>query len=269
MNYSGLYNKITLSQKSKSFDFSVATDYLQTTKKHFTKFVLLMADYANQFGQGVQDFAQPHVDQVKKTQFKKPNMNLGNNFDKFKKYLSRRNLAIGGGFVLLFFFILIVARSLGNRQTSKPQVASATDTSSEQTIQVNRLFEFPLTDNTGEEISTIDYELTTAQLTDDIYIQGQPAKAVDGRTFLVLSLKITNDYDQDIEIDTRDYIRVKLDSLGEELLAADMHSDPLDVQAISTKYTRLGFSIPEEYGNIKLLVGEIKGDKEELTLEFN
>jgi len=268
MNYSGLYNKKTFADNARSLNLTKIFPRLVIVKNLVIKYIHLTIDYANQFGQNIQDYSQPHVEQIKKVRFSKPHFDFGNKFSKFKKYLTSKNLAIGIGLIVVFLVVMVIARALGGNDKQNSQVAGVSDNNSQNIIQLNKKFNFPLTDSTGEEVSSIEYEIESAELTDDIFIQGQPTKPIAGRTFLVLSLKVTNDYQQDIEIDTGDYIRVKLDVLGDELLAADMDNDPMKVQAISTKYSRLGYSIPKDFGNIKLLVGEISGDKEELTLEF-
>ena len=132
---------------------------------------------------------------------------------------------------------------------------------------LNREFKFPLRDNTGEQVSEIKFTVNSAELRDEIIVKGKRATAVKGRTFLILNLKVANDFDQTIEIDTRDYIRLTVNGNEDEKLAPDIHNDPVEVQAISTKLTRLGFPINDSDTNLKLLVGEISEDKE--TIELN
>jgi hypothetical protein len=42
----------------------------------------------------------------------------------------------------------------------------------------------------------------------------------------------------------------------------------VEVQAISTKFTRVGFPINENDSDLKLRVGEIEGEKETIPLEL-
>lgn len=109
--------------------------------------------------------------------------------------------------------------------------------------------------------------LTSAELQDEIVIKGQKANAVKGKEFLIINLKLTNNYSKTIQINTRDYIRLSVNK-SDEKLAADIHNDPVEVQAISTKYTRLGFPIDETDKNLTLYVGEINGKKESITLNL-
>ena len=93
------------------------------------------------------------------------------------------------------------------------------------------------------------------------------AKAVKGRTFLIFNLKITNPYSKSIEINSRDYLRVKLNGKSEQL-ASEIHNDPVEIQANSTKYTRIGLPINDNDKNIVLLVGELLGKKETVNLNL-
>ena len=134
-------------------------------------------------------------------------------------------------------------------------------------VDINKTFSFPLKNKKGEEISRIEYTIINAELQDQIISKGKSYTTVKGRTILVLNLKIANQYDQNIEINSRDYIRLSINGAA-ELLAADIHNDPLMVQATSTKYTRLGFPIYDADKNLKVLVGEIKSSKEEVAINF-
>lgn len=134
-------------------------------------------------------------------------------------------------------------------------------------VDINKTFPFPLKDQKGEEVSRIDYSIIDASLQDQIVSKGKSYTTVKGRTILILNLKITNQHDKSIEINTRDYIRLAVGE-SKELLAADIHNDPVMVQAISTKYTRLGFPIYDSDKNLKILVGEIGNSKEEVAINF-
>lgn len=136
------------------------------------------------------------------------------------------------------------------------------------TTNINKEFSFPLKDSKGKEISNFKYMLEKAELRDEIIVKGKKATAVKGRVFLILTLKITNEYTQSIEVNTKDYVRLSVNGNRDEWLAPDIHNDPVKVQAISTKYTRVGFPINESDKDLVLRVGEINGEKEEINLAF-
>ena len=132
---------------------------------------------------------------------------------------------------------------------------------------LNKEFEFPLKDGKGKEVSKIKYKIESAELQDSIIVKGQRARSVKGRTFLILNLKVSNNFTQGIEINSRDYVRLLVNS-SKESMAADIHNDHVEVQAISTKFTRLGFPINDSDKNLMLRIGEIKGKKETVKLNF-
>lgn len=149
-----------------------------------------------------------------------------------------------------------------NDQSSRVEVKGA-----RATQQIGREFRFPLSDG-EEDVSELVYTIEKVELRDEILVQGQKATAIEGRTFLIISVKLTNEFTQPIEIDTRDFIRLSVNGNEEEWLAPDIHNDPVEVQAISTKYTRLGFAINVSDKDLVLRVGEITGDKEFVELEL-
>lgn len=134
-------------------------------------------------------------------------------------------------------------------------------------IPLNKEFNFPIKDNKNQDAGKIRYLIDGAEKRDEIVVKGQKATAVAGRTFLILNLKIDNKSDQRIQMNTRDYVRLSTNN-GLEWLAPDIHNDPVEIQAISTKYTRIGFPISDTDKKLKLQVGEINGDKTMAELNF-
>lgn len=132
---------------------------------------------------------------------------------------------------------------------------------------LNKKFEFPLKDDSGREVARISYLLESANLQDAFIYQGKLAKAVKGRTFVIFNLKITNPYSKTIEINAKDYIRVKANRSSEQL-APEIHNDPVQIQANSTKYTRIGLPINDSDKNLVVLIGELQGSKQTVNLDL-
>lgn len=164
------------------------------------------------------------------------------------------------------FFLLLLIR--------KPASSTPSDTSQTELkaalahVDLNKEFTFPLKDKNGKEVSKIKLFIQNAELRDEIIYRGQKATAAPGKHFLILDLKITNEYDQTIELDTRNYLRFAVAGVEGELLAPEIHNDPVEVQAISTKYTRVGLPVDEANKQFILNVGEIKGDKQKVDISF-
>jgi hypothetical protein len=175
---------------------------------------------------------------------------------------------------VLLLIIIVAAVVIGGRELIG---SSSNDNSGSEVVEVkgatatedlNREFSFPLRDADGEEVSRVKYTIEKAELRNEIIVKGQKATAVKGRTFLIVTLKIQNEYKSPIEIDTRDYVRLSVNGNRDEWLAPDIHNDPVEVQAISTKYTRLGFPINDTDNQLVLRVGEIDNEKEEISLNL-
>jgi len=132
---------------------------------------------------------------------------------------------------------------------------------------LNKTYSFPIKDTAGKEVSKMKMSVSNVEIRDEIVVKGQKATAVEGKVFLVVNIKITNDYSKALQIISRDYFRLSVNN-SQEMLAADVHNDPVEVQAISTKYTRIGFPINETDKNLILHIGEINGKKQEVKLNL-
>ncbi len=195
--------------------------------------------------------------------FTRRTLNPKNFYEKnknLKRYLPYIIIAI---FVLLTLMLGGVAIRNISIASSKPTVADA-----KASNNIGREFSFPLVNASGEKVSEVRFVFEKAELRDEIIVQGQKANSVKGRVFFVLNLKIINEHNQAVEINTRDYVRLAVSGNESEWLAPEIHNDPVEVQPISTKYTRLGFTINETDKNLTLRVGEISGEKEEITISF-
>lgn len=132
---------------------------------------------------------------------------------------------------------------------------------------LNKTYNFPIKDTSGKEIARLKYIIQNAELMNQILVNGQPYNAVIGKTFLILNLKLVNNSNQAIQIPTRDYVRLSTNK-GQDWLAADIHNDPVQIQAISTKFTRIGFPVNFNTQNLWLQVGEVAGKKDLIKLKL-
>lgn len=186
------------------------------------------------------------------------------NTDKRKKYIF-----IASVLVAIVLVIFGLTRVMSNKSTSSGTLGEQVEIAAPKAkIDLNKEFSFPLLNDKGQEISSIRYVIENAELQDEIIVKGQKATSVKGKTFLIVNLKVTNEYNKAITINTRDYIRLVVNGNDKELLAPEIHNDPVEVLAISTKYTRVGFTISDSDQSLKLKIGEITSDKTDVDLNF-
>ena len=136
------------------------------------------------------------------------------------------------------------------------------------TTDLNREFTFAINDSKGKKLTDLKMFLENADLRDEIIVQGKRATAIQGRTFLILTIKITNDYTRGLEVNSKDYFRLIVNGKDSDLLAPDIHNDPVVVQPTSTKYTRIGWPIYDSDKSLVLSVGEIEGEKTKVELNL-
>jgi len=144
-----------------------------------------------------------------------------------------------------------------NRPTLKGFIASK---------ELQRDFPINLKDKEGEKIEGVKMRVENVELRDEIIVQGQKATSVSGRSFLVVNIKLVNELKQAVEVNTKDYLRLGVSE--QEWLAPDIHNDPVLIQAISTKPTRVAFPVDSNLRRFTLQVGEITGDKEKVEIDF-
>jgi len=191
-----------------------------------------------------------------------------NNFQFNKKYL-KIIIPVIVGFVVLAAIVSLVG-SLPDAQSRPSDSSQVLAPDALATINLDKKFNFPLKDEKGVVVGTFEYMIQSASIQKQIIVQGQRATAVSGREFLIINLKITNNLKKTIQLNTRDYIRLITAKDSSEQLAADIHNDPVEVQAISTKFTRVGIALDEADAKktVHLKVGEIDGEKQNIDLNF-
>lgn len=188
----------------------------------------------------------------------------------FKKQRKTVGMALAAivvlAIVVLAFQRIAAGRAATGSASILPVQTNVQD--AKATLELNREFSFPLRDQDGKEVSQIQVTLLNAQLRDEIIVRGRRAKTLANRDFLTINIKITNDFNRTIQLSMRDYLRLSVNGTDEKF-APEIHNDPVEVQAISTKITRVGFPVNESDKDIILQVGEVNGEKETIRLEFN
>jgi hypothetical protein len=168
---------------------------------------------------------------------------------------------------------LVKSRHQSTTQAKAPITVNETQVLGAQaTSPINYEFTYDLPSNSKSKKTdpkpVLTFTVESAEKRNEILVQGKKATAVDGRTFLILNIKINNPNDQGIKINTRDFFRLAVNGNQNEWLAPDIHNDPVEVQAISTKFTRVGFPVNLTDANLLLQVGQINGNKQQLPLSL-
>ena len=171
--------------------------------------------------------------------------------------------------LLLIIISLGVIKILGSGTQDNSSTQSAQISQAIKGKAINREFTFYLVKGDGvAPDKPFKFLIEGAQLRDEIVVKGKKATAVKGRDFLIVTIKITNTHNQSFKINTRDFVRLSVDNNQLEWLAPDIHNDPVEVQAISTKLTRVGFPVNESAKTFALQIGEINGIKEIIQLDL-
>lgn len=240
---------------------NLAAAFSNNLSRTFRTSVLAMTDYSSSGGSRLNSVSGS-------------GNNSGFQFKKIKRFAKNSKMPfIVVGFIVLVLLIIVIHNA--TRHTAMGQTPTVATTPTGQVSiakplvseTLNKNFQFPLNNAAGQQVSQIQYTIQSAELDNQIVVQGQVATAVQGRVFLILNLAVTNNYDKSVQLNTRDYVRLVINNSAQKL-AADIHNDPVDVEPISTKYTRLGFPIDSNYKSLTLQVGQITGPKQTIQLNF-
>ncbi len=181
------------------------------------------------------------------------------NFKRIKKLIPLFLLLL-----ILVAVVLVTGKTIVSSMKAKDDRVTIKPARATQSI--NKELSFPIKDDKGTEITKLKYVIESAELRDEILVQGQRALAVKGKGFLILNIKITNSYTKPIDMNVRDYVRLVINGNDKEMIAADIHNDPVTIQALSTKTSRLGFPISDSDKKLILQVGELNGEKKSINL---
>ena len=137
------------------------------------------------------------------------------------------------------------------------------------TQNVDRSFDFPALDNSGKPLkSKIKFKIKGVEKTDQVLVKDQVFTAKNNKLFLIVNLDLKNDSTSLVNIIPGDLIRLSISDDKETRYAPDLHNNLVPVAAISTKVDRIGFVIPDTAQKFYLFIGEIEGEKQEVSLDF-
>jgi len=210
------------------------------------------------------------VNQTKNNTSEKMRNVMGNmRFNSRKtKNIFKRSLKLVVPMIFIIVIVLVIRivwiNAMATKQASaNSQLTLQTPTATES---INKTYSFTLKDSDGKDAGSFSYTIQSADIQKQIIVQGKPVNAVTGREFLIINLKLSNALNKGIQINTRDYIRLSTNNDLNDWLAPEIHNDPVEVQAISTQFTRVGFPIYTTDKHLLLQIGEINGKKTRIPL---
>ena len=184
---------------------------------------------------------------------------------------NRRIKRIAAAILILLVILLavfIIVPKLGIIKSKSNKTSTTQSQVQTQTITIDKKFTFSGLDDTGKKKGEIELKITTAEKTDQVIVQDKTYASKNDKTFLIINLELKNDSAKKLNINTGDLTRLVVNDQNETKFAPDLHNNYVLVAALSTKIDRLGFVIDKNAQGLKLLIGELESDKEEIKLDF-
>lgn len=180
---------------------------------------------------------------------------------KFTEYLKRKKrFVIGIVIVLAIFTFVNVSAKKSNGSTSGAKT---------QTVNIDRNFEFPAINNLAKKVpDKIKVRIKGVEKTNQVLVKDQVFTAKNNKLFLIVNLDLRSDSTLPLNIIPGDLVRLSVEGDKDTRYAPDLHNNLVQVAAISTKVDRVGFVIPDMSKNFILYIGEIEGEKQEISLNF-
>ena len=182
-------------------------------------------------------------------------------FKKFPTFKSKK------AFVYLILLIILIIGGFWFFK-SKPapsDVSEATYVAQGQRVGLNKSFTIAIRTRDGKETGQgLVVNVTFLERTDKILFKGRQLVAREGKDFLVINLEVENPTNNRLTVRPVDFYRL-IDDSGKSY-AADIQTEDIKVQPQSSKKTRVIYIIGDNQKNIKLVIGEIRGDNKE-TIE--
>lgn len=183
----------------------------------------------------------------------------------FLKKLPRQKSKI---VILLVLAVLIIggyAFFKGSGRNDSQSANNATFVSEGPKLDISKKFAVPIRNRDGEPTGTdLIVNVNNFERTNRILYKGRPLVARSSKDFLVINLEVENSTNNRLTVRPVDFFRL-VDTNGKSY-AADIQTDPVKVEAQSSKRTRIIYIVVEDQKNLKFLMGEIKGNRETLEV---
>jgi len=180
---------------------------------------------------------------------------------KLTEYLGKKKRFVIGLVIVLALLIILtspIRKTKGSAGTAKSLTAT-----------VDRSFEFPALDNQGKQTKNIiKFKINGVEKTNQVLVKDQVFTAKNNKLFLIVNIDLRNDATVPLNIITGDLVRLSIADNKDTRYAPDLHNNLVSVAAISTKIDRVGFVIPDTAKSFVLYVGQIEGEKQEISLNF-
>lgn len=196
----------------------------------------------------------------------KQNKNYGQEIINPKK--TRLNLKRIGFFIGVIVLILGIG-FIGYSLITKTSLISASSQINKinRKIDINKSYSYNLITKEGGDAGSLVLHVVSAEKTDVVMVKGEEIKAPADKIFLAINIEWDNKSAQSLSVDTVNYFRYL--NAEDKLYAPAFYNEKVSVSPISIRNDKLAFVISANQKDIKIQIGELKGNKEIVELKFS
>ena len=188
---------------------------------------------------------------------------------KLPNFGAKRTIYIVLGVILL----IVLAGSVFYFTKGRSKSGSQSDTSNQIVSEngvsaaLNKKINFPIKDSSGKDTGNqLVVNFTNVERSEKILYKGRPLSPRESKDFIVVNIEIENSTKDRLTVRPADFMRL-VDTQGRQF-AADIQTDPIKVEPLSIKRTRIVYIVADNLRDLKFLIGQINADRETVEVRI-
>lgn len=134
-------------------------------------------------------------------------------------------------------------------------------------ISLNKKFNVPIRDKDGKGTGAdLIVNVTSLERSNNIIFDGKPLTARTGKDFIVINLEVENSTSNRLTVRAVDFFR--LAGADGRNYAADLQTNPVTVEPVSTKKARTIYIVDQGQKSFKFLIGDVRGSQETVEVSI-
>ncbi len=157
--------------------------------------------------------------------------------------------------------VILQKRSFTTTTQAKPAIITTVGKSFDFTA-----YEIGKNTSIQSNANKVKFTIVSAELQNEIKVKGEPRKAPDGKTFLMMRFELNNETTKRLSFISPDYIR--LVGEGDKKYSPDFHNGVVVLDPLSVRNDLNSFVVDAKQKKFTFLIGELDKTKEKIEIIF-